>query len=146
MIQIINPFKGLGRCFYYSLEQATETRLDNETFVSTVDRNASYKPEIHVSLKRFMEGKEDFIKTCGIDIPATRIYIIVGKNYHGSLVLPKGTQSIEIFDIKKNGPQVIHYNRNFNRGYGTVCGVPFANEFRSPDNRIEIENIIPRQS
>ena len=114
------------------------------TDISTYERFSKYNPNAEVLVKRFIDGytsRHPRIQSEGLDVLESFIHI--GKNYAGSLELPKGTEAVEIFETK-TGEQIIHYCHGFKEPkYGTTCLVPFANEFRSADNRINIEDIAP---
>jgi hypothetical protein len=95
----------------------------------------------HLRLKEFIEGKRDNLEI-HTGYLSKNSFIFVGKDYHGSLKLPPGTEEIEIFDLT-DGRQIIHYLHHFTDKKEEVRPIPFANEMRSPDNRVEISDIIP---
>ncbi len=151
MVITIDPLKRLGKPFFFPIEKTKgfipETRLSDKTYFMPAQNPSGYNPLSHVRVKEFIEGKRDDLKL-NSGYLATCTLVRVGKDYEGSLELPEGTEIVEIFDLNKDGSQVIHYCHRFQNdktrpdfSYST----PFANEFRSPDNRVEKTDIIPLQ-
>ena len=146
MVETVNPLKRLGKCFFYDVEK-TEGFLPKTELVEKT-RIAAQAPGFYnsslsfCSPQEFLERKND--RNNGF--PVERTLIFVGKDYRGSLQLPKGTELISVYDLEDKS-QVIIYEHRFS-GIETESKfvpsslVPFANEMRSPDNRIEVEDIV----
>lgn len=147
MIETVNPLKRLGKCFFYDVEK-TEGFLPKIELVEKTHIVAQAPGFYNSSLsfcspQEFLENKKSN-KNSGF--PIERTLIFVGKDYSGSLQLPKGTESISVYDLKDKS-QVIIYEHRFSRidtesKFVPSSLVPFANEMRSPDNRVEIEDIV----
>jgi hypothetical protein len=141
-----DSLKNLGKCFYFSLDKSGFVQGPNpldKTEVDTYERFSKYNPNAEIIIKKFIEGqtcRHPRLQSEGIDVLES--FIKIGKDYAGSLKLPDGTEAIEIFETKA-GEQVIHYCHRFKESkYGTSCFTPFANELRSADNRVNVEDII----
>ncbi len=167
-METINPFKGLGKCFYFPLETTegflSETELAEFTSApfNKMRRNLkgprAYNPKALTILKQYMEGKRDSLKILdeGLNIVPTMMKIPgkpvnaaitsihVGPDYKGPLELPSGTEIIKIYDLEGdgyNGVQVIHYEHRFKgKNQKEASFIPFKNEMRSVDTAVKIED------
>ena len=150
MVKTVDPLKRLGELFFFPFKTTKgfvkETRLCDKTHLIPAKNPSGYNPLAKVRVKEFIEGKRDDLKLCVPGYLAKLTLVDIGKDYKGSLELPKGTEIIEIYDLNKDGSQVIHYCHRFQKDKTRLnfsyC-TPFANEFRSQDNRITIKDIMP---
>jgi hypothetical protein len=147
MVQTNNPFKGLGKCFYFSLDSpgfVNDRELPEKSVAKKYDGFSKYNPNAEVGIKMFINNqtlRHPMMHAGGFDALESLVHI--GKDYKGSLELPKGTEAVQIYETR-NGEQVIHYCHTFKEPrYGATFLVPFTNEFRSIDKRVNIQDLVP---
>jgi len=147
MVQTINPFKDLGKCFFFPVKTKNgflPTRLSEETKLTYLyGFDSLYSPTQHGRLSEFIENKKVDKKYPG------RLFVIdIGKDYHGSLELPDRTELVEVFNLP-DGNQVIYYYHHLVQKSKKVSKyriIPFANEMRSKDSRLEVADLIPEET
>ncbi|MFH1473389.1 MAG: hypothetical protein ABIE55_00710 [Candidatus Aenigmatarchaeota archaeon] len=155
-VPVINPFKDLGKCFYFPVE-TTEGFLSgtelaeftaaplNKIRRDLLNRPRFYNPNDLTFLKHYMEGKKNKLKILpkeGVSVAITSIH--VGPDYKGPLELPPGTECIKIYDLESKdylGVQVIHYCHRFKgNNQEETSFIPFKNEMRSAHTAVKIED------
>jgi hypothetical protein len=144
MTETVNTLKDLGKCFFFPVE-STKGFLPSDEISEKTELESSYGFDSFYTptsgdLSEFVTGRES-----GKKYKARFLGVRIGKDYHGSLDIPKHTESVDIFDLE-DGRQVIWYNHWFLEDNGTNYRIfPFANEMRSKDKRVEIQDLVPEE-
>lgn len=146
MVETLNSLKHLGKCFFFDIEKTEGflpgTELSEDTQIVSKGFGIFYNPLLGAELKEYFEDKRERTSK-GKGFLANATIISVGKNYKGPLELPKGTEMITIYDLNKDRSQVVLYDHRFRRqDQDKTIFTTFANEMRSPNNRVEIKDII----